>query len=200
MNSCEQVSNEILTAMTQSQLIQHMSAPGKGTTVAKLGRQIKKENFSLTELVDMTFHQDKEIALKSSRLLEYVLFKFPESYYHDIQYFIDRIFDLQNSSGKKTYAKVLMHITSPEVPKDVREKMKDIEMERVVELCFEWMIDPKMLVSVRAYSAEALFNLRHRYPWIAEELSKQLEFMTRTATPNLLAKCNYILGYLHPED
>jgi hypothetical protein len=78
--------------------------------------------------------------------------------------------------------------------------MKEIEMERVVEICFEWMIDPKMLVSVRAYSAEALFNLRHRYPWIAEELSKQLEFMTRTATPNLLAKCNYILSYLHPED
>lgn len=186
--------------MTQSQLIQHMSAPGKGTTVAKLGRQIKKENFSLTELVDMTFHEDKEIALKSSRLLEYVLFKFPESYYDDIQYFTDRIFDLQTSSGKKTYAKVLMHITSPEVPRDVREKMKEIEMERVVELCFEWMIDPKMLVSVRAYSAEALFNLRHRYPWVAEELSKQLEFMTRTATPNLLAKCNYILSYLHPED
>lgn len=186
--------------MTQSQLIQHMSAPGKGTTVAKLGRQIKKENFSLTELVDMTFHEDKEIALKSSRLLEYVLFKFPESYYDDIQYFIDRIFDLQSSSGKKTYAKVLMHITSPEVPRDVREKMKEMEMERVVELCFEWMIDPKMPVSVRAYSAEALFNLRHRYPWIAEELSKQLEFITRTATPNLLAKCNYILSYLHPED
>ena len=186
--------------MTQSQLIQHMSTPGKGTTVAKLGRQIRRENFSLRELVDMTFHEDKEIALKSSRLLQYVLFKFPESYYHDIQYFIDHIFEVQTSSSKKPYAKILMHITSPEVPKDVREMMKEVEMERVVELCFEWMIDPKMLVSVRSYAAEALFNLRHRYPWIAEELSKQLEFMTRTATPNLLAKCNYVLSYLHPED
>ena len=186
--------------MTQSQLIQHMSAPGKGSTVAKLGRQIKRENFSLKELVDMTFHEDREIAIKSSHLLEHVLFKFPESYYQDIQYLIDSVFDVQGASRKKPYAKILMHITSPEVPKDVREKMKAIEMESVVELCFEWMIDPKMLVSVRSYAAEALFNLRHRYPWIAEELSKQLEFMTRTATPNLLAKCNYVLSYLHPED
>lgn len=186
--------------MTQSQLIQHMSDPGKGNTVAKLGRRINRENFSLRELVDMTFNGDKEIAVKSSRLLEYMMFKFPESYYHDIQYLIDRIFDLQSASSKKPYAKILMHITSPEVPKDVREKMKEIEMESVVELCFEWMIDPKMLVSVRSYAAEALFNLRHRYPWIAEELSKQLEFMTRTASPNLLAKCNYVLSYLHPED
>lgn len=186
--------------MTQSQLIQHMSAPGKGTTVAKLGRQIKTENFSLRELVDMTFYEDKEIALKSSRLLQYILLKFPEVYHQDIQYFIDHIFDIKSAGSKKLYAKALMHITSPEVPKDVREMMKEIEMERVVELCFEWMIDPKMLISVRSYAAEALFNLRHRYPWIAEELSKQLEFMTRTATPNLLAKCNYILSYLHPED
>ena len=186
--------------MTQSQLIQHMSAPGRKITVAKLGRQLKRENFSLRELVDMTFHTDKEIALKSSRLLEYVLFKFPENYYQDIQYFIDHIGQIESPTRKKPYAKILMHITSPEVPRDVRDKMKEIELEHVVELCFEWMIDPKMLVSVRSSASEALFNLRHRYPWIAEELSKQLEFMTRTATPNLLAKCNYILGYLHPED
>jgi len=186
--------------MTQSQLIQHMSAAGGNITVAKLGRQLKRENFSLRELVDLTFHSDKEIALKSSRLLEYILFKFPENYYQDIEYFIERIEEVDNAARKKSYAKVLMHITSPEVPKEVRNKVKEINLERAVELCFLWMIDPKMLVSIRSSASEALFNMRHRYPWIAEELSKQLEFITRTATPNLLAKCNYILSYLHPED
>jgi hypothetical protein len=44
----------------------------------------------------------------------------------------------------------------------VREKMKEIELEHVVELCFEWMIDPKMLVSVRSSASEALFNLPER--------------------------------------
>lgn len=186
--------------MTQSQLIQHMFAPGRKITLAKLGHQLKRENFSLRELVDLTFHSDKEIASKSARLLEYILFKFPENYFHDIEYFIERIEDAKTSSAKKPYAKILMHITSPEVPRDVRNKMKEINLERTVELCFDWMIDPKMLVSVRAAASEALFNMRHRYPWIAEELSKQLEFMTRSATPILLAKCNYILSYLHPED
>jgi len=172
--------------MTQSQLIQHISAPDRKITVAKLGSQLKRENFSIRELVDLTFYPDKEIALKSSRLLEYILFRFPENYYEDIEYFIERIEDVSTSAGKKPYAKILMHITSPEVPREVRNKMKEINLERAVELCFEWIIDPKM---------------RHRYPWIAEELSRQLEFMTtRNTTPNLLAKCNYILSYLHPED
>jgi hypothetical protein len=186
--------------MTQSQLIHHISAPGRKITLAKLGSQLKRENFSLTELVDLTFYPDKEIALKSSRLLEYILFKFPENYYEHIEYFIERIEDITTQAGKKPYAKILMHITSPEVPREVRNKMKEINLERAVELCFEWMTDPKMLVSVRASASEALFNMRHRYPWIAEELSKQLEFITRNATPNLLTKCNYILSYLHCED
>jgi hypothetical protein len=186
--------------MTQSQLIQHFSAPDRKITVAKLGHQLKRENFSLRELVDLTFHPDKEIALKSARLLEYILYKFPENYYDDLEYFIECADYVRTPVNKKPYAKILMRVTSPEVPREVRNKMKEINLERVVELCFEWMIDPKMLVSVRASASEALFNMRHRYPWIAEELSKQLEFMTRTATPILLAKCNYILSYLHPED
>ena len=186
--------------MTQSQLIQHFSAPDRKITMAKLGHQLKRENFSLRELVDLTFYPDQEIALKSSRLLEYILFKFPENYCHDIHYFIERADDLNTQPNKKPYAKILMYITSPEVPRDVRQKMKEIELERVVELCFEWIIDTKMPVSVRSYACEALFNMRHRYPWIAEELSKQLEFMACTASPALLAKCNYILSYLHPED
>jgi hypothetical protein len=93
-----------------------------------------------------------------------------------------------------------MYITSPEVPREVRIKVKEINLERVVELCFDWIIDPKMLVSVRASASEALFNLRHRYPWIAEELSNQLEYIMRDATPSLLAKSNYIWSYLHCED
>jgi hypothetical protein len=186
--------------MTQSQLIQHFSTPDRKLTLAKLGHQLKRENFSLCELVDLTFHPDKEIAIKSSRLIAYILFKFPENYYEDLGYFIERIEDVNTPASRKPYAKILMHITSPEVPREVRNKMKDINLERAVELCFEWMIDPKMPVSVRTSASEALFNMRHRYPWIAEELSKQLEFMTRTATPILLAKFNYILSYLHPED
>ncbi|HEY4196687.1 MAG TPA: hypothetical protein VGM63_14185 [Mucilaginibacter sp.] len=186
--------------MTQSQLIQHFFAPDRKLTVAKLGHQLKRENFSLRELVDLTFHPDQDIALKSSRLLVYILFKFPENYYNDLEYFINSAENIDTPASRKAYAKILMHITSPEVARDVRHKMKEIELERVVELCFVWMTDPKMPVTVRSSASEALFNMRHRYPWIAEELSKQLEFIARTASPILLAKCNYILSYLHPED
>jgi hypothetical protein len=186
--------------MTQSQLIQHFSVPDRKITVAKLGLQLRREKFSLRELVDLTFYLDQEIALKASRLLEYILFKFPENYYQDIEYFIGRAKDADTAVSKKSYAKILMHITSPDVPKDVRDKIREIDLENIVGLCFEWMENPRMLVSTRASVMEALFNLRHQYPWIAEQLSKRLELLSQSASPYLLTKCNYILGYLHPED
>ncbi|MGZ3823032.1 MAG: hypothetical protein ACXVB6_20735, partial [Mucilaginibacter sp.] len=133
-------------------------------------------------------------------LLQYILLKFPENYYEDIPYFIECVNDMKCERCKKYYARILMHVTSPEVPREVRNKMKEINLERVVELCFDWLIDPNMLVSVRSSAGEALFNMRHRYPWIAEDLSNELEYIMRDATPALLAKCSYILSYLHPED
>lgn len=186
--------------MTQSQLIQHISAYDKHIKVVRLRSELKAQRFTLAELVDLTFYPDPIIAVKASRLLQTMLIKFPENYCDEIPYLIDRVCDLKCSGCKRYFAKIMMHLTSPEVPREVRNKVKEINLERVVELCFDWTIDPKMLVSVRASASETLFNLRHRYPWIAEELSKQLEYLVPGATPALAARGNMILSYLHCED
>jgi hypothetical protein len=186
--------------MTQMQLIQHISAFDKHIKVVKLRRTLIEQPFSLRELVDLTFYTDKAIALKASRLLETMLLKFPKNYTEDIAYLVGHVADVNCMGCKKHYAKVIMHITSPDVPKEVREVVKDINFDQVVELCLTWLADPKMLTRVRASAAEALFNLRHRYPWIAEALSAKLEAMVPGATPMLKARANFILSYLHCED
>ncbi|MFI5162465.1 MAG: hypothetical protein ACHQHN_14385 [Sphingobacteriales bacterium] len=186
--------------MTQMQLIQHISAFDKHIKIVKLRRTLIEQPFSLRELVDLTFYPDKAIALKASRLLETMLVKFPKNYVDDIAYLVAHVADVNCMGCKKHYAKVIMHITSPDVPKEVRDVVKDIDFDKVVELCLAWLADPKMLTRVRASASEALFNLRHRYPWIAEALSAQLEAMVPTATPMLQARGNFILSFLHPED
>ena len=186
--------------MTQMQLIQHISAFDKHIKVVKLRRSLKEDPFSLSELVDLTFHPDKFIAQKASRLLETMLLKFPENYSEDIGYLVEHIADVKCDTCKKHYAKIIMHITSPDVSKAVRTEVKEINFDQVTELLFAWLKDPKMLTRVRASAAEALFNLRHRYPWIAEGLSKQLEAIMPKASPMLLARANYILSFLHCED
>ena len=186
--------------MTQLQLIEHISDFDKPVKVVKSSSKVEDQNFSLRDMIDLTFYYHKPIAIKASRLLETILVKCPEKYYTEIDYFFERVAEVKCLSCKKHYAKAIMYLTSPEVPKEVRSKVKEINLERTVELCFDWMIDTKMLVSVRAAASEALFNLRHRYPWIAEELSKQLEYLMPHATPTLAATGDMILSYLHCED
>ncbi|HVS92920.1 MAG TPA: hypothetical protein VHE59_12845 [Mucilaginibacter sp.] len=186
--------------MTESQLIQHISTFDKRIRMVKLRSKLKEQNFSLSELVDLTFYPDKQIAIKASKIMQYIVFKFAENYTDDIAYLLAHVTDVKLLGCKKHYAKIIMHLTSPEVAKDVRTVMKGIDLEPVVELCFDWINDPKMLTGVRASAAEALFNMRHRYPWIAERLSCQLEAMMLNATPMFRARGNYILGFLHCED
>ncbi|MEO6849499.1 MAG: hypothetical protein ABI203_05745 [Mucilaginibacter sp.] len=186
--------------MTQLQLIEQISDFDTPIEVVKLSSKLEDKDFSLRDMIDLTFYHHKPIALKASSLLETILVEFPEKYYNEIDYFFERMLEVTEPGCMKHYARAMTFLTSPEVSKDVRNKLKEIKLERVVELCFGWMIDPKMMVSVRSAASETLFNLRHRYPWIAEELSKQLEFLMPTATPSLAATADMILSYLHCED
>ncbi|MBS1525022.1 MAG: hypothetical protein JST19_05200 [Bacteroidetes bacterium] len=132
--------------------------------------------------------------------MQYIVYKFAENYAEDIGYLVAHAAKVTLLGCKKHYAKIIMHLTSPDVPRDVRDRMKEIDLEPVVKLCFDWMNDAKMLTGIRACAAEALFNMRHRYPWIAGGLSCQLEAMMLSATPMFRARGNYILSFLHCED
>lgn len=186
--------------MTQSQLIQHVSAFDAPINGIKPAYEIRNQDFTLAELVDLTFYADQQIAVKASKLLETMLVKFPESYCDEIEYLLERAEDLDCNICKKHYAKIIKHVTSPEVSKEVRSKIKELNFERTIELCFAWMTDDSMMANTRANAAEALFNLRHRYPWIAEDLSRKLEAIMTGATPLLSSKADFILSYLHCED
>ena len=186
--------------MNQSQLISHISTLNTPIKARQLRNELKEGNFSLKELVDLTFYPDKDIAAKASGIMQFMMARFPQNYLDDIGYMVDRTAEVTSNGSLKYYARVLGHITSPERPREVRNKLKEIELDTTVELCFNWLDDPKMFTVIRASAAEALFNLRHRYPWIAEGLSKRLEAMVTTATPLLRSKANYVLSFLHPED
>jgi hypothetical protein len=186
--------------MNQSQLISHISTFNTPIKARQLRNELKEENFSLKELVDLTFYPGKDVAIKASGIIQFMMTRFPQNYLDDTGYMVDHIAEVTSTGCLKYYARVLGYITSAERPRELRNNLKEIELQPVVELCFKWLDDTKMLTAVRTSAAETLFNLRHRYPWIAEGLSRRLEAIVRTATPLLLSKANYILSFLHPED
>jgi hypothetical protein len=66
----------------------------------------------------------------------------------------------------------------------------------VVEQLFDWMIDPRVLIAVKVFSSEALFNMRLRYPWITEELGNQIRFLMRDGTAAIQSRGKKLLTKL----
>jgi hypothetical protein len=179
--------------LTSDELIKEISVSISKQKVVKLTGIINKHQFSIKELIDITFHPDKDIAFRGGWILENLFLQQPEKYTDDLEYLISKIKDITHPSCERHYAKIIMHITSPKAAVCIQQKLATIDLEKVVEQMFDWMIDPKVLIAVKVFAAQALFNLRLRYTWIAEELTNQIEFLMRNGSAAIQSRGKKLL-------
>ena len=182
--------------MTQAELIKQLTDTLGKIKVNKLTQLLKKQEFALHDLIDLTFHANKTIAFRAAWLLENLLLINPMLYLPEIDYLISKFKDVEYQSCQRHYAKIIMHLTSLTAHHLIKEKLQAINMEPVVEKCFDWMIGPKVLIAVKVFSAEALFNLRVRYPWIKGELANQLIYLMNNGSPAIQSKGKKLLTAL----
>ena len=164
--------------------------------VVKLKAILEKEQFALPGLIDITFHPNKNIAFRAAWILENLFLQKPERYVNDMAYLLLRIKDVENPGCKRHYAKIVMHITLPKAPLSIQQKLAEIDLEPVAEQFFDWIIDPKVLIAVKVFAVQALFNIRHRYPWIAEELANQIQFLMRNGSAAIQSRGKKLLSQL----
>ncbi|MBB5394616.1 hypothetical protein [Mucilaginibacter sp. AK015] len=172
-----------------------MADPAKGF-IERLSARLIAEKFDLDKLIDLTFHPNARVAFRAAWLLDATMLASPELYVNSLEYFVKRMSEVSNASCKRHYTRIMMHLTAPGAPEAIRLKLAAIDMESVVEQCFDWMIDPKVKVAVKVFAADTLFNLRHRYDWIKEELANQVQFMLRGGGPAIQVRGKKLLAGL----
>src|SRR6201996_647907 len=118
--------------LTSDELIKEISTTMVKTKVVKLSAIIQKQQFSIKDLVDITFHPDKNIAFRAAWILENLFLKKPGTYLDDLDYLVSRIKDVTYPGCKRHYAKIVMHITAPKAPASIREKLAEIDLEPIV--------------------------------------------------------------------
>jgi hypothetical protein len=171
--------------MDKAGLIKNITSIIGKARVLELSRILKEQRFALRDLIDITFHPDSAIAFRAVWILENFFLTDPESYLPDLQYMISRFKDVKHHGCMRHYAKIIMHVTEAKAPASLQLKLKEINLEPVVEQLFDWMIDAKAKVAVKMFAAYALFNLKDTFPWIKEELCSQMEFLMRNGSPGI---------------
>ncbi|MFD0767227.1 hypothetical protein ACFQZI_20395 [Mucilaginibacter lutimaris] len=175
-------------------LIKELNADRTKGFIERLAKKLRDENYNINEVLDLTFHNDKKIGFRAAWLLDTLMTGNPELYINNLEYFIKRIPGVKNESCKRHYARILFHLTMPNAPLAVRNSLAAIDMEYVVEKCFDWIIDPKVKVAVKVFAADVLFNLHNRYDWIKDELTNQVQFMMRDGGPAIQSRGKKLLA------
>lgn len=182
--------------MNQTELIKQISTIIGKVKVLGLSKILKERQFNLHDLIAVTFHDDKNIAFRAAWLLENVILDDPRKYVQELDYLLSGITKVKHHGPQRHYAKIVMHLTKPSAPLIIKDKVDGLNMETVVEQLFEWIIDPKVKIAVKAFAAEALFNMKGRYPWIKDELAQQLQFLMRDGTAAIQVKGKKLLHQL----
>jgi len=182
--------------LSPDDLIKEINATLVKAKVVKLTNILEKQQFALRDLIDITFYPDKNIAFRAAWILENLFLKKPGRYPDDMEYLLGRIKEVKNESCKRHYAKIAMHITNPRASLTIQQKLSGIDLEPVIEQLFDWLIDPKVLIAVKVFAAQALFHVRNRYPWITEELKNQIQFLMRDGTAAIQSRGRRLLSQL----
>ncbi len=182
--------------ISSEELIKQISNTIGKTKVLELSRILTEQHFALRDLIDLTFDGDRDIAFRAAWILENIFLQDPTRYESELEYMVSRIKEVTHASCKRHYAKIMMHITAKNTPATIKQKLQELDLEPVVEQCFDWMIDPKVLVAVKVFASEALFNMRRRYPWIKEELAEQIRFLMRDGSTAIQTRGRKLLAQL----
>lgn len=182
--------------MNRDEILKLIQKRPSKVQIIELCNLLAIQNTELKPLIDLSFNPDKDLAFRASWILETLVINHPQAAANDLIYLLSRFKEVKHSSSQRHYAKMMAYITSPKMPATIRDIIDSTDMEDVIEQCFDWMIDPEVLVAVKVFSSETLFNLRLRYTWIAPELAEQLKHLMKNGSAAIQSRGRKLLNQL----
>jgi hypothetical protein len=182
--------------LTKHQLLSKLREPRSKRWIEGLSLKLMLEGFYLSDLLELTIHTDSQTAFLAAWLLDTVVTNNITGYAQKLDDFIRYSGLIKQHSCFRHYARIFMHFTLADTDAKVKQKLAETDMEPIVEQCFDWLIDPEIKVAVKALAAQILFNLHHRYDWIAEELQNQLLFLIKNGSPGIQTTGRRLLNAL----
>jgi len=182
----KQLKREIATRLTKAKVNELVTLGGQNA-------------FSIADLFEHCFDQDKTIAFHAAWVLEYTAEKFPEKFIPFLAEFIEALPMQHIDSCQRHFAKIVLQFTSPKAKKIHQAAFGELSAnlhELLVETMFDWLIDPKTPVAVRVNCMEILCYRVSAYPWIREELTAQMLFYLKDGSAAIQSRGKRLLKQL----
>lgn len=160
--------------------------------VEELAKCIAENEFSIEELINLTFHVDEQVGFRASWILENIYLNHVFQFWPHANYFLIRFSDQGNLSSRRHFGKILALMTSKNAPFYIHEVIRAHKTDKLVETVFSWLIDEHVPVAVKSHCLNILANLSVRHAWIRNDLLETMEFLVDKESIAFFAKVKQV--------
>jgi hypothetical protein len=151
------------------------------------------------KLLDILFRIDDKVSCRAAWVLEFVCGKDLESFIPYLELFTKDVGKVHLDSAVRPVAKICEYLVLAYYSKKdnpVKKALKPIYQERIIEACFDWMINDEK-IAPKAYSMNSLYLLGQDHDWIHPELKSILERDFQMQSSGFKARARHILAKIN---
>lgn len=181
--------------MTYDSLVAGLSGPIEPAKAMRLyADSIRSGGYYLQvmELARGSGNKERDrAAFHAGWALEYAYFDDRDAFAPYIEEFLADFTEVTNSSVHRHYTKMLYDMICCGTV-----KLEGEQAEKVAEVCFDFLIDPKTKVAVKAWAMDILSYLAPRIDWVGENLREILIRVMEDGSPGIQNKGRKMLKIL----
>jgi len=178
--------------MEKERLIERLKYVMCKKDVIALAKLFSEMNDGVSILFKLCQSKDEKLSFHSAWVLENVLSSNIGLFSISIPFIVDQLPRIKNPSTRRHFSKLLnMAMIACEknlFPKDACRLFMKLDMEPVIETCFEWLLDVDTKPAIKAHCMDILVYLSEKHEWIKDELPHVIELQMIDGTPGIIAK------------
>ena len=187
--------------MDNNKIFERLRYSLRKNDVLNLAEIFSKQPGGVKQLFDLTTNSDNVLAFHSAWVLEHILIDNPELLQKWLIPIIEAIINTKNMSVQRHYAKIIKCTLESDVAKDILKlKKHQKKIELLIEVCFEWLINEKTPIAVKAHCMDILMHFAPNNDWISEELPHIVRLNMIDAGPGIASKSKKLLKKLHSNE
>lgn len=183
--------------MSVNQILSRLQYTMKKTDTLQIAHLLVEAGFPAAEMLRIALHQTSEYSFRAAWVFENMILH-NDSYLEEVfDEFIASFPQVKHESVKRHMAKILNYSLERNIKgcfaTDLLKRGTVQQWEALVEANFDWLLDEKVKIAVKAHCMDNLAYLSDLFPWIREELPPILEGLIEPAQPGISVRCRKVI-------